>query len=344
MGNSPGLRHCNAPHKIGLGWLPANQVVTGGSGVYTLKAVAEPGPGLRVVRIPVSGADDVYVSFRNFARFDNELHPIYANRTSMHTWSGATHGRTFLHRTLPDGHSYTLDGITVTQLSNDGVSATVQVSVVTTANRPTLTVAPAEGAAQPGATGTYSLTITNRDSGTSPPTTFDFVASGQARGWTYEVDPASVTVPAGTSATVLVRVTSLPTDRDTRAGVTVYATGSAPIHAAQASLTHAVDGTAPTAPSALLASGGIGEVKLLWTPSQDANEHLGLVYRIWRDGVLVGQVAGGATVGNRGTQQSYLDRCGPGTFSYEVSCVDAAGNESGRSNLVTATASGVAGK
>ena len=31
---------------------------------------------------------------------------------------------------------------------------------------------------------------------------------------------------------------------------------------------------------------------------------------------------------------------GGGTFSYEVSCVDVAGNESGRSNLVTATASG----
>ncbi len=95
--------------------------------------------------------------------------------------------------------------------------------------------------------------------------------------------------------------------------------------------TVSIDVTAPTAPSNLAAT-VISEtqVNLTWTGSTD---NVAVTqYRIYRDGSEI------AT----STTTSYSDTsCLPGnTYEYEVSALDAAGNESPLSNLVTATTEG----
>ena len=346
MGNGETLKHVNAAHKIYKGWLPANQIQTVGSGVYTIRALAEPGGGVRALRIPVSGGDDVLVSFRNRARFDNELAGLYANRTSVHT-GGRT---TMIHAILPDGETYSEDGITVTQLSNDGICATVSVDVVAIARAPELSLSPTQGAAQAGVISTYSARLTNMDSGVSQPTTFDLSVAGQDTSWTYTLNPSSVTLAPGESQSVEVTVEPLAGIPDTSVAVTVYVSGAAPEHSVDATLVHHVDGTPPTAPTRLQASPAPGVVKLIWTASQDARAHLGLSYTIWRDGVSIATttdpVLGGLPGGTDDpSQPRYTDLGVPaGTYTYEVSCVDAAGNESGRSNAVTVVVGGGAPK
>lgn len=346
MGNGETLKHCNAAHKIYKGWLPANQIQTVGSGVYTIKALAEPGGGVRVLRIPVSGGDDVLVSFRNRARFDNELVGLYANRTSVHT-GGRT---TTIHATLPDGETYSEDGITVTQLSNDGICATVSVDVVAIARAPELSLTPPQGAARAGVITTYSARLANMDSGVSQPTTFDLSVSGQDTSWTYTLNPSSVTLAPGESQNVQVTVKPLAGIPDTSVAVTVYVSGAAPEHTVDATLVHHIDGTPPTAPTRLQASPAPGQVKLVWTASQDAHANLGLSYTIWRDGVAIATTTDPGVRGPLGgtggpPQPRFTDLGVPaGTYTYEVSCVDAAGNESPRSNAVTVVVSGGAPK
>jgi fibronectin type 3 domain-containing protein len=93
----------------------------------------------------------------------------------------------------------------------------------------------------------------------------------------------------------------------------------------------APDTTAPTAPANLSARAvSSGEINLQWTPSSD---NVGVTgYTIYRAGARVGEVTGDAL-----TYQDTSD-VKPGTsYSYTVAAVDAAGNESARSNTASAT-------
>jgi hypothetical protein len=327
MGASSGLRHCNAPHKLDMGWVDGGQVTAATSGTYTITALAEPTAQTRILRIPVEGADDLFVSFRNQAGFDGTLGSGYVGRTSVHTWSGGSYAKTFLHKTLADGESYSnaTHGVTITQLSNDGVRATVSVSVVTKPAAPDLAVSPAEAAAQAGASATYALSVTNRDSAASPASTFSLSASAPT-GWGVLVSPAELALSPGQTGTAQVTVTSLGSDADSSQLVRLFVRDSTePLHNVETSLTHHVDGTAPSAPAALAATAARRSVSLSWSAASDANAQLGLTYSIWRDGALVGTTS----------STSYTDNSGSGTFAYEVSAEDQAGNRSARSNLVS---------
>lgn len=336
MGAGSNLRHCNAPHKLDMGWIDAGEVTSASNGTYTITALAEPSAQARVLRVPVDGSDDLYVSFRNGAGFDGSLGAAYVPRTSVHTWSGGGYTKTYLQKTLGDGESYsnTTHGITITQLSNDGVRATLRVAVVTKPETPQLTLSPAAGAAQAGATATYSVLLTNRDSAASPSSTFAFSAAGPT-GWSVVVSPASLTLGPGQSSSAKVSVTSLSSDADTAQAVRVFVRDSLePVHSVDATVTHHVDGTAPSDPTALFASTSRRSVSLAWSASSDANAQLGLTYLVWRDGALLGT----------STSTRYADTPGSGTFVYEVSVRDQAGNLSGRSNLVTVSMSKGGGK
>lgn len=86
------------------------------------------------------------------------------------------------------------------------------------------------------------------------------------------------------------------------------------------------DVTAPDVPTGLIATGGVGQVELSWSPSVAADV---ASYRVYRDGVQVAEVTG--------TNYTDSGLTGGVTYSYTVSAVDTAGNESDRSVAQVAT-------
>ena len=90
----------------------------------------------------------------------------------------------------------------------------------------------------------------------------------------------------------------------------------------------APDGIKPTVPGSLTATAGTGQVALSWTASTDNAGVTG--YRIYRAGTQVGSVSG--------TTLTYTHTgVAPGTHSYTVRAIDAAGNLSDPSNTATVT-------
>ncbi len=316
----------NAPHKAGLGWIPSTTV--NGGGTFTLTANAEPSAATKVLRIPVDGAPDVWVSYRNRAGFDGGLASTYTFQTSVHTFAGSGSAKSYLQATLIDGEVWSdaANGITVKQVANDGITATVTVNVVATPGAPNLTVSPMTGAGQAGTTTTYAVSLTNTDSAASPTSTFALAAMGPVD-WTLSVSPASLTLAPGQTGSAQVSVTSLSTDADTRVAIRFLVSDSEPLHSADVTITHNVDSTAPSIPGAFAATAGSRSVSLSWNAANDANASLGLSYAIYRDGVEIGTTA----------QRSYSDSPGSGTFSYDVLARDLAGNASARSIPATLT-------
>jgi uncharacterized delta-60 repeat protein len=93
-----------------------------------------------------------------------------------------------------------------------------------------------------------------------------------------------------------------------------------------------VDTTPPTAPIGLTATfnPATNAIDLSWTAATDNVAVTG--YRIFRDG--------GPTAINTVNGTTFSDGGQSGTHSYQVSAIDAAGNESGLSNIASATAGG----
>ncbi|MGQ0591684.1 MAG: right-handed parallel beta-helix repeat-containing protein [Gammaproteobacteria bacterium] len=86
------------------------------------------------------------------------------------------------------------------------------------------------------------------------------------------------------------------------------------------------DTTPPTVPTGLTAVASASQVSLAWNASTDAVGVTG--YRVYRNGT---QIAAPAS-------NSYIDgNLVPGTYSYTVAAVDAAGNVSAQSGIVSAT-------
>lgn len=92
----------------------------------------------------------------------------------------------------------------------------------------------------------------------------------------------------------------------------------------------APDTTPPIAPTGLTATGQVGQILLDWADVSDAAS-----YKVYRDGT---QVASGV-VASTWTDTGVADGV---TYSYEVTAVDAAGNESPRSTAATAETAEVA--
>src|SRR3954447_666582 len=92
----------------------------------------------------------------------------------------------------------------------------------------------------------------------------------------------------------------------------------------------ATDRRAPTAPTALVATGAVREVDLRWSASKDNVAVTG--YRVYRGGTQIGQTSAGVL--------TYADLAVmPGTlYSYTVRATDAAGNVSVPSNGAQASA------
>ena len=142
--------------------------------------------------------------------------------------------------------------------------------------------------------------------------TVDGVAMGTSDGaGTYRIDRDPYRPPADCTVDV----------RDGSAGVTV-------VRLVGCTTTSTGDTTAPTTPSNLTATLTGSTADLAWSPSTDGTGVTG--YRVTRNGVAIIEVL----------NTFYNDTSlAPGTYTYSVAAVDAAGNVSGSSTSATVTVS-----
>lgn len=149
MGNTlPGanndLRHPNAPHKFGLGWLPAErtQTITSG-GTYTVDRLGEDNVTYQALIIPQScqpnpqETGDYYVSYRTAYGFDANImvsqFTDHLDRANIHCYRDVQPSvkPTYFHAALGDGETFfdATNGVMVTQLSHDTYSSTVSIDL-----------------------------------------------------------------------------------------------------------------------------------------------------------------------------------------------------------------------
>jgi hypothetical protein len=197
--------------------------------------------------------------------------------------------------------------------SNYG-SATTQAAC--TANTPLLSIAPNTLYSKPGATVTYSINLTNKDSSACSASTFTLTNSDGATLGSYSLS-------AGSSMTATWSKTAPATDGSTINSVTASATGHS--NASQ-SATVIVDGTAPSAPGSLKATVKRNSLSatLSWLASTDSLSGVDH-YDIKRNGTKIGTT----------TSTSFTNKSGKGTYTFTVEAYDKAGNLKGSSITTT---------
>lgn len=327
-----GLRHMNAPHKAAMGWLPTGQVQTVTTdGTYRIAPLAvNPADTIAPQALKITKPDTgeyYYISYRTPVGFDASLSSTYSNRVNVHRYVGAGSSLTYFLQGLADGGSFTdsINGITVTQVSHDATTATVQVSFVCTAAAPVVSLSPANQSGAPGNVKQYTLSVKNADSAACGQSTFNLSASVPA-GWTGTMTPTGLSLAPGAtgSATLAVASTTSTTSGTYAVSSTALDTSRA-VHTASAKGTYVVDATAPTAPSSLTAVLKGKQVQLAWKASSDNVAVTS--YIVYRNNVRLTTVTGTSyTDSSTRTGQSY---------TYTVVATDAAGNVSAASNAVT---------
>lgn len=315
MGN--GYAGLNAPQKFALGWIPAGQVVQPSTQTYRVVAVAQSSAETKALKVGIPGtSESFWISYRNRAGFDNNLNTTFASRTSIHRWTNVGSAKTFLQGTIGDGQSWgdPTTGLTVTQLANDGIAATLQISLVVVPVAPTVTVTPSSQAAPSGTARVYSVSVRNQDSANAPASMFSVTPTAPS-GWTAVASPAQVSVAPGATGTVQVSITAAP-GADASHTIAIGVSDAAePLHSRSASATFVLDGTAPGAPANLAGTGARRSVTLTWSASSDgAGSGVGN-YVVWKNGAEVGQTSGTTFTSSTGG-------------SFELQAVDRAGNRS----------------
>jgi hypothetical protein len=129
-----GWRQVNAPHKVQMGWLPTNKIVTiTGSGTYQVSAL-EINPASAafaqtfLINIPGS-AESYYLSYRTALGYDTNLNSFYTGRLQVHRFSSGAVITRFISA-LQDNDTFadTSVGIEVRQTSHDANGCTFTVT------------------------------------------------------------------------------------------------------------------------------------------------------------------------------------------------------------------------
>ena len=242
------LRHFNAPHMEQMGWMPPGNIVTvTQSGTYTVAALElsptqAPGPQILKIAKPDTG-DYYYFSYRQPLGLDSGLRSAYWNRINVHKYIGNYDAyNTYLLQLLDDAGVFSdaANGIAVTQVSHGSDRATVSVQIsgaaACQAATPTLALSPASQSATAGATLSYTVSLTNKDSSACAATTFS-LAGAVPSGWTGAVSPATLSLAPGATGSATLAVTS--------SAASAAATYSVPLNVSDAaSTTHATSGNA----------------------------------------------------------------------------------------------------
>jgi hypothetical protein len=337
MGISRSWHVFNAPHVDQMRWFdafPGTIATVTSNGVFDLRPMAVhplTTGGLRALRIakPDTGGY-YYLSFRQAVGYDDSLSSTYTQGVNVHRYAGSGYALTSFIDSLATGESFqdAANGITVTQLgrASDGSYATVEVAFGCAQRAPSLAVSPASQAGLPGATLSYTVSVTNRDSGGCDPASFGLGASFPS-GLAGSFGSASLTLAPGASASTSLVVSTPLTDGSR--SFTVQASG--PGGAASATASALTDGSAPSAPANLAASiQKKTQVKLSWTASSDGSGAGVASYRIHREG-------GSGPRDFTSTGASFVDTqtTSGSTYTYTVRAADALGNLSAASNAAT---------
>ena len=253
MGDSA-AGHYNAFQKRRLGWLdsslPESITTVSESGAYMLDPFESNGDNPKALKIlksidPETGAGTwYYVEHRRGIGFDSFL-SSNSNVTGgvlVHIGSDLDGNTSYLldmtystpswsdpALVIGDSFSDPEAGVTISTLSASSSGAIVSVSFGSTACVPKAPSLTADSVQTPyataGSTLIYELTVKNNDSAGCDSTTF-YTSVALPDGWTSAVNPASVTLDPGASASVSLQVTSAASAEEGLYDISVYA-GSA---------------------------------------------------------------------------------------------------------------------
>ncbi len=216
-----GLRHPNTVHKVESGWIPSSRVQTvTNNGTYNIY-LSEVGNTTSFQALKIHKADtseDYYVSFRHPTGFDSNLAGSYADKVSIHRWSGVSGTKTYLLTSLDVGgvFSDSTNGITIQELSHDTNVAVVSVSFATplcTLNNPSVSVNPLSKTGSKGQMLGFSVNITDNDSPGCSNSSFNLTQILPS-GFTGSFSQSTVTLAPSASTTVNWNVTSDATALD----------------------------------------------------------------------------------------------------------------------------------
>lgn len=199
----------NAPHKVQMGWLSTSQVHQSGTATLSavnLDPVTVQNPQILKVPKPDT-AEDYYIAFRDASGFDGSLSTTHKNRLAIHRFKGGM-VQTVLLGTLGDGQSFTdpVNNYTFTLLGQSASTATIEISLLGGPVAPAAALSPATQTGAPGATASYTVQITNRDTATNS-STFNLAFSGAA-GFSGSFASNSLTLTPGQTGSTTVSVTS----------------------------------------------------------------------------------------------------------------------------------------
>jgi hypothetical protein len=340
MGSAREIHNFNGPHLHQMGWLnefPNSVQTITASGSYQLAAIGTSPDGVtpQVLRIfKPNTSEYYYLSYRQAFGFDASLPSTYTQGVNVHRYRGSGYAFTYFLQPLSATGSFAdnANGITVVPVTNGGGIATVQVTFGCTANQPAVSLMPSSVWVRSGTAVSLNAQVTNRDSVGCAGTTFALSTGG-----TGSVSPGSVG-PLGSGQVGSATVTLTPTTSGTITLTAQDSDGRDPVHSQIGTATAQIniDAAAPTAPSGLTATAGkTGGIALAWRAATDSGSGVSSYY-VYRNTQLIGST----------TTLSYTDVSGvDGTvYTYGVTAVDQAGNESGLSNTVAITYVAKSGK
>ena len=360
MGLSRAWHRFNGAHADQMGWSSstAGSIATVvSSGTYEISPIgSDPATATAPQTLKIEKADSAefyYLTYRQPTGYDDSLSTTYTRGVNVHRYRGSGYSATNFIKSLGDTESFndTANELTVTQVSRDGATATVEIAFGTSTGggtgggtddtscntaTPSVGVSPSIQMVRPGEMVDYSTSVTNLDEATCSKTTFDIAYSGLPTG---ALSNSGITLSAGASGSVSLSIDTTGLS-DGAHDANILASdndGVDPTHASDGvgNLSIVIDGTAPTAPTDLAGSSGRkGKVSLTWSASFD--ETAGVkVYTIFRDGVQIGETGStGFTDANTASGASY---------AYTVIATDGVGNVSGPSIAANVTVSSSGG-
>jgi hypothetical protein len=340
MGGATVLRQHNGPHKVFAGWIPQGQIVSLGStpGFYTASIApleTDPASALAPQIVQIDWIFDILLppkpltlSYRYPIGFDG--HPTVTNLTgdanflekcNVHEGAGLTE---YSADPADCETAQSPDGIiTISQISHDPDKTDVMVTIGPTR---LFTISPAMHMSQPvlgpDIRHKFTLTLTNRDHDPCndfPRDDFDLTGSTHAYfDYNFPHGPLRVDQNDDVADTDMhLNFSSLPPDGLYEFTIQATDTGD-PFRVEEVPASYLVDGTAPSAPSGLVATSDCERHTLFWTPSTDFGSGIS-EYEIFRDGIRIASTA----------LTTYEDVATTATHTYQVRAIDAVGNESG---------------
>ena len=229
MGNSSYVTggDFNAFQRERLGWLnsgaqPPITTVTS-SGSYTLSAYEAQDGNPKALKIPQTNGAYYYVELRQALGYDsflsgdsNVLNGVVihlatpSNSSSSELLNMTSPSAESLQPALTVGQSYTDSGagVTITPVSVSSSGASVQVTLAgatCTHASPSVSMNNLSTSVPPGATASFNVSVTNRDSSACSASTFN-LASTVPSGWSASYNAGTVSLMPGTSTTVTLSV------------------------------------------------------------------------------------------------------------------------------------------